>query len=108
MRVLALLVVLVLIIVPIVLFITSTAPAVQLPENLTAIGRSTPVNIHVAAPHGVRELTAYLEQNGARYPLGQQKEPAHRILWRRHVADFSWTVPAGIETVPQLSDGKAQ
>src|SRR4051812_38324391 len=104
MRVLAILIVLFLIIVPIVLFTTSAAPTVQLPETVTAIGRSTPITIHVAAPHGVREMQAYLEQNGARYPLGEQKEATHRFRWPRHVPETSWTLAAGTEKVPQLQD----
>src|SRR3954451_3710915 len=108
MRVLAILIVLVIIIVPIFLFTTSAAPAVQLPEAVTAIGRSTTVTILVVAPHGVREMKAYLEQNGVRYSLGEQKEPTHRVRWPRHVPDSSWTVIAGTDTVPQLADGKAQ
>jgi len=53
--------VLAIIAVAVILFATSAIPVVQLPESLTAIGRSTPITVRVAAPHGVRELSAYLE-----------------------------------------------
>ncbi len=108
MRVLAILIILFLLICPIVLFVTSTAPAVQLPQSLTAIGRATPVAVRITAPHGVREIKAYLEQNGKSYPLGEQKEETHRWRWPRHVPDSTWTVTAGTQNVPQLTDGKAQ
>ena len=51
---------------------------------VTAIGLTTPVTVRVANPHGVRLLSAYVEQNGARYPLYQQTAPATRLLWSRH------------------------
>jgi len=108
MRVLLILIVLAIIITPIVLFVSSTAPALQLPATLSAIGRATPITVRITAPHGVREIRAYLEQNGARYPLGEQKEATHRWRWPRHVPDSSWTVTAGTQNVPQLKDGPGQ
>ena len=108
MRFLAILLLLVLVVAPIVLFVSSAAPSLQLPPALNAIGRSTPVTVKITAPHGVRQINAYLEQNGARYPLGEQKEPGHRFRWPRHVADSSWTFTVGTQNVPKLTDGKAQ
>ena len=108
MRVLVIVLVLVIILTPIVLSVTSVTPSLQLPQSPAAVGRSTPVTVRVNAPHGVREMHAYLEQNGARYPLGERKEATHRFRWPRHVPDSSWTFTAGTENVPQLKDGKAQ
>jgi hypothetical protein len=54
--------VLAIIAVPVTLFTASAIPVVQLPESLTAIGRSTPITVRIAAPHGMRELSAFLEQ----------------------------------------------
>ena len=108
MRFLVLLLLLVLIIVPIVLYVSSTAPSLQLPPTLNAIGRATPVAVRVTAPHGVREVHAYIEQNGARYPLGERKEATHRFRWPRHAPDTTWAITAGTENVAQLKDGKAQ
>jgi hypothetical protein len=91
-----------------VLFTMSATPVVHLPESLTAIGRSTPITIRITAPHGVREANAYLEQNGARYELGKERQTVHRFRWPRNAPDFSWTVTAGTKAVPQLKDGNAQ
>ena len=64
--------------VAVILFATSAIPVVQLPESLTGIASSTPITVRIGAPHGVRELSAYLEQNGARFALSQQKEISGR------------------------------
>src|ERR1043166_4475468 len=108
MRFLAVIILLVLIVAPIVLFVSSSAPSLQLPPALHAIGRATPITVRITAPHGLRQINAYLEQNGARYPLGDQKEATHRFRWPRHVADTTWTFTAGTQNVPKLTDGKAQ
>ena len=108
MRFLAILIILVIIIAPIVLITTSTTPSLQLSQTLNAIGRSTPIAVHITAPHGVREIRAYIEQNGAQYRLGEKKEPTHRWRWPRHTPDATWTVTAGTQAVPQLKDGQAQ
>lgn len=90
------------------LFAASATPTVELPQSLTAVGRATPIAVHVSDPHGVRRIQAYIEQNGARYPLGEQTQPSHRWFWQRHVPDGTWDVTAGTQNVPQLKDGKAQ
>ena len=108
MRAVGLMLVLAIIAVAVILFATSAIPVVQLPESLTGIASSTPITVRIGAPHGVRELSAYLEQNGARFALSQQKETAHRFRWPRNAPESSWTVTAGTQNVPQLKDGKAE
>ena len=48
------------------------------------IGLATPVNVQIANPHGVRRVSAYLEQDGARFPLLDQRSPSHRFNWRKN------------------------
>jgi len=108
MRFLLLFVLLVLLVGLVVLFASPATPEVPLPAILTAVGRATPISIHINAPHGVREVHAFVEQNGTLFPIGEQKQPARRIVWRRHAPDLDWTVTAGTQNVPQLKDGKAQ
>ena len=50
------------------------------------IGVSTPVTVKLSNPHGVRRISAYMEQGGARYPLTDVKTPAHRLFWHRQQA----------------------
>ena len=73
-----------------------------------AIGVRTPVTVQVANPHGVRRLSAYVEQNGARYPLYEQTAPATRLFWSRHAPARGITFEAGKAKAPQLAEGKAR
>ncbi len=75
-------------------------PSVEVPASFTTIGQATPIAVSVHDAHGLRELTATLEQNGARYPV-----------WRTPSAssshDTSLTFTAGVKATPQLRDGQA-
>ena len=100
-------VILILVIAAGALFLFSATPAVELPSSLAAIGASTPVTVHISAPHGVRGVRAWVEQNGTQYPMWQSSEPARRVRWQRNVADQELTFTAGTKSAPQLKDGKA-
>jgi len=90
------------------LFAFSATPVITLPDSLTALGQATPITVRVKDPHGVRKVTAYVEQNGARYPVWEAARPARRIFWQRGVADTAWDFIAGAKPTPQLKDGKAR
>ncbi len=93
---------------PVVLLLAfSATPTVSLPPSLTAIGISTPIEIQVSGPHGVRSITAFIEQNGERYKAGEIVQPARHIFWHRNVAEKSWPLSIGTGTTPQLKAGKA-
>ncbi|HEV3039743.1 MAG TPA: M23 family metallopeptidase [Candidatus Angelobacter sp.] len=92
----------------IALSVLSATPVVTLPASLSALGQSTPVNVHVSDPHGIRSITAYIEQNGARSKVWETTQPSRRIVWQRGVADGDWIFKTGTQSVPQLRDGKAQ
>lgn len=92
----------------IVLLVMSVTPVVTLAPSVTALGQATPVNLRVSAPHGIRRIAAFVEQNGARYAVWEQKQPSRRLLWQRHVPDAAWDFTAGAKATPQLKDGKAQ
>ncbi len=89
------------------LLVFSTTPAVNVSPG-TAIGQATTFSIRVVAPHGVRRVAAYLEQNGSRYTIWEEKQPARRVVWKRRVPDGVWEITAGTKAAPQLKDGKAQ
>ena len=61
----------------------SATPAITMDPAVKAIGASTPVKVTVTGPYGLRRFTAYLEQNGARYTVYEQRTPAHRLLFMR-------------------------
>ncbi|MGI9101754.1 MAG: M23 family metallopeptidase [Terriglobales bacterium] len=90
------------------LLLFSATPVISLPSAVTAIGQATPITLRVSDPHGIRHATAFLEQNGARYTIWEQKQPSRRVLWNRHVPDATWAFTAGAKSTPQLKDGKAQ
>ena len=91
----------------IILWSMSSTPVITLPDSVTALGQTTPVSIHVADPHGVREVSVYVEQNGAEYKAGEVKRPARRFRWERNAAARDWNFVVGAKNTPQLKDGKA-
>jgi murein DD-endopeptidase MepM/ murein hydrolase activator NlpD len=78
-----------------------SAPTIDLPMQVTTIGQATPVSVHVIDPHGIRNLSATLEQNGASYPVWQMAQSS-----KAKEGTFNFT--AGVKTTPQLKDGKAK
>jgi len=90
------------------LFVMSGHSAVSIAPAVTSVGVSTPVTVHVENPHGVRRVYAYLEQNGAQYPLLDQTAPATRLMWRRHEPPQAFTFEAGKTKAPNLKEGKAR
>jgi murein DD-endopeptidase MepM/ murein hydrolase activator NlpD len=99
----AILVILLLVIVsPLVwIFARSTTPVVDVDSGLVTIGQATPVSVHVHDKRGITKMSAYIEQNGQRFPVAEDGEPTTR-------AERSWSFTAGVKNVPQLKDGKAQ
>ena len=75
-------------------------PTVDVPASVTAIGQATPVAVTVHDTHGVKKVTATLEQNGAQYAVWQTGEA------KGPDATYNFTV--GAKTTPQLKDGKAR
>ncbi len=89
------------------LLIFSATPVVS-GSQVSTLGQATPIVVRVSAPHGVRRVTAWVEQGDARYRLGEAVEPSRRFFWQRRVADRNWTFNAGTVAVPQLKDGAAR
>jgi len=73
-----------------------------------AIGVSTPVSVDVQNPHGVRRVSAFLEQDGARYPLYEETAPSNRLLIKRHEPARRINFEAGKNKAPNLKEGKAR
>jgi murein DD-endopeptidase MepM/ murein hydrolase activator NlpD len=86
----------------------SKEPALAINPPITAIGTSTPVKIHVVAPHGVRRIVATIEQNGATYPMLDKRYPTHRVVFREHKDIIDVLFAAGKNKAPALKDGKAR
>ena len=86
----------------------STSPSVAVSPPVKQVGIGTPVTAAITAPHGVRRVTAWIEQNGARYPLYEESAPSRRFLWSRHQPPRSVTFEAGKNKAPNLKEGKAR
>ena len=79
----------------------SATPIVELPSSVTSLGQATPITVHVRDPRGVRAVRAFVEQNGARYPVFAAEQPSKS-------SDTSWVFTAGVKTTPQLQAGNAK
>src|SRR2546430_8801144 len=59
-----------------------------------AIGAATPITVHITNPHGLRRISARIEQNGTSKTLAESNQPANRVtFWRvdRPPQDFHFT-----------------
>ena len=101
--------ILILILIPLVLFLLSVAPSVQIDPALHVLGTETPVKVQVTAGHATRRVTAYIEQNNQRYRVFESTQPTTRF-WFRHNSGTSMNLvfPAGKKQAPAVRDGKAK
>src|SRR3974390_2106586 len=75
-------IVLAIILAPVLLLIAlSTHSQLQFDPQPKAIGQSTPVKIKVANPHGIRHVTAWVEQDGARTQVFETSNPSTRLFF---------------------------
>jgi len=90
-------------------YLLSTTPAVELKTPVTVIGHETPVTVHVASKHGVRRVTAAIEQDGKRHTVYETTEPTRRgVLFRGEQPPREFTFSAGKKQAPELKDGNAR
>jgi len=74
-----------------------------------SIALATPVSVRIANPHGIRTITARLEQDGTSAVLAHDARPATRLgFWRTHAAPERFSFFAGKDRAPQLKEGKAR
>ncbi len=93
---------------PVILLLLSDTPALDLDASVKSIGTATPVKIRLTDPHGVRNVSAWVEQNGARYQILDNTRPATRLLFFKHHQPEEVDFLAGTKTTPALKDGKAK
>jgi len=102
-------IILLLIAVPLFLFLNSSHSSLTFVSPPKAIGAATPVNVHIANPHGIRRFTARIEQNGASKTLLDANHPANRLtFWRMHRPAEDLHFNAGKNQDPDLKEGKAR
>ena len=79
----------------------SATPIIELPASVQSLGQATPITVHVTDPHGIRNLTASVEQNGTQYKVFEASQPSG-------LPDTTADFTAGVKTTPQLQAGKAK
>jgi murein DD-endopeptidase MepM/ murein hydrolase activator NlpD len=108
-KILLVVILLLVMIVPGALLLLSNGTEIRLDPPVTAIGSLTPIQVQIDNPHGVRRITAIIEQNGSRYTVFDSQETAHRLLfWRRRVPPQVRKFQVGKQQTPALVDGKAR
>jgi len=93
----------------VILLALSTHSGLTFNPQPKVIGISTPVTVRLANPHGVRRITATLEQDGTSTPLSETSEAATRIMfWRAHRPPQEFRFVAGQSKAPTLKEGRAR
>jgi len=77
------------------LFLLSTVTTAEMTPAVKTIGVSTPVSVKLTNPHGVRRVSVYLEQNGARSKMIESILPTRRFFPARHVPPSTLAFQAG-------------
>ena len=90
------------------LAVLSGSSQLSVSPPVKSVGLSTPVRVQITNPHGVRRVSAWLEQNGSRYPVFEKTSPGRHILWSRHEAPQTIVFDAGKSKAPNLTQGKAR
>lgn len=94
---------------PLLLLSRTTTPALKFAQPVAAVGAETPVKTQIDNSNGIRRLTAYLEQDGQRYKVFEQTQPAIRWTWsRKNEPAQEITIHAGKKHAPSIKDGKAR
>ena len=109
MKIALVIIILLVIALPVGLLLVSNGTELKIDPPVTAIGTSTPVQVRVDNPHGIRRFTAIIEQNGTRYTVVDLREEAHRwMFWRSHQGPQIRHLQAGKQQASALHDGKAR
>ncbi len=90
---------------PAALLVLSGHSKLAFDPDLKAIAAATPIRVQVANPHGVRHMTARIEQNGASIMLSEARSPANRLtFWRARESPVRFQFASG----PNVKEGKAR
>jgi len=90
------------------LFFLSSDTALKIDPPVQVVGASTPVTVQTTGPHGVRRVSAFIEQGGAKMPLLDQSTPSHHLFWRKNQPPQTVTFDAGRGKAPNLKEGDAK
>lgn len=95
--------------IPLLLWLLSSRTQMEWAAPVKVVGTATPVEVRLANPHGIRTVSAYLEQAGNRFPLAEKSEAPTRVwFFRKHEAPRTLNFVAGKQAAGALKDGKAR
>jgi murein DD-endopeptidase MepM/ murein hydrolase activator NlpD len=93
----------------VVLLAASSGTSITMDPRVQVVGTDTPVAVRLENAHGVRNVTAAIEQDGKRYTLLDRSRPSHRIFFfGKHEPAEQVLFRAGTKIAPGLHDGKAR
>ncbi len=102
MRKVILLILVLVVIAPFVFLIARSAtPQIEVNPQVTVVGEATPVTVRVQDPRGVRHMSSFVEQGGARYAASENAQATK-------TADSDWSFTVGAKSTPQLHEGDAK
>ncbi len=109
MKKVALFVIAVVILGPVLLLLSlSSDVSLSVDPQLSVIGMDTPIDVRVSSPHGVRDMTASIEQDGTSHKLFESSQPSHRLFFFGKNWSATVKFDAGKKQAPALHDGKAR
>lgn len=95
--------------VPAALLTLSSHSSISFDPVPATIAAATPVGVRIANPHGVRVITANIEQDGNSTIIGQEtKAPTRFTFWRTHAGPEIIRFTIGRERASHLKEGKAR
>jgi len=90
------------------LWFQSASTSLELAPEVKTIGANTPIEVQITNPHGVRRVTAWIEQGGSRFQVFQRESEAHYWRWKGKQAPTRVRFDTGTEKVPALKEGNAR
>lgn len=92
-----------------ILLAASSGTSVTMEPQVRIIGTETPVAVRLENSHGIRRVTAALEQDGKRYSLLDRSRPSHRLFFfGKNEPAEQVLFRAGTKNAQGLHDGKAR
>ncbi|NUN03708.1 MAG: M23 family metallopeptidase [Bryobacteraceae bacterium] len=93
----------------ILLFVLSSTTALRVDPPVRVVGTETPVRLQASNPHGIRRVTAWIEQDGQQHQVFEKAEPATRFFFfGRNEPAREITFSVGTKDAPSVKDGKAR
>src|SRR4029077_4880596 len=90
------------------LFAMSSHSSLAFDPPPAALGPATLIGVRITNPHGVRTITARIEQDGSSTVVDQDSKPATRFtFWRTHAGPEIIHFTVGKDHASHLKEGKA-